>query len=93
MIGLATFLALGTLAVGAFQGCTANRPSSNAGDQAVGSVGLALQLGPGQTLNSVAYTNTGPNNYSKTGTLDVSHSSTISGTIGASRLETVTRSR
>ena len=82
MIGLATFLALGTLAVGAFQGCTANRPSSNAGDQAVGSVGLALQLGPGQTLNSVAYTITGPNNYSKTGTLDVSHSSTISGTIG-----------
>ena len=82
MIGLGTFLALGTLAVGAFQGCSANRPSRNNGDEAVGSVGLALQLGPGQTLNTVAYTITGPNNFTRTGTLDVSHSNTVSGTIG-----------
>ena len=82
MIGLGTFLALGTLAVGAFQGCSPNRPSRNNGDEAVGSVGLALQLGPGQTLNTVAYTITGPNNFTKTGTLDVSHSNTVSGTIG-----------
>ena len=69
MIGLGTFLALGTLAVGAFQGCSPNRPSRNNGAEALGSVGLALQLGPGQTLNTVAYTITGPNNFTKTGTV------------------------
>ena len=41
-----------------------------------------MQLGPGQTLDTVAYTLTGPNNFTKTGTLDVSHSTTVSGTIG-----------
>jgi hypothetical protein len=73
---------VGTLAVGAFQGCSANPPSRNGGNETVGSIGLALQLGPGQTLNTVAYTITGPNSFTKTGTLDVSHSATVSGTIG-----------
>ncbi len=82
MIGLGTFLALGTLAVGAFQGCSANPPSRNGGNETIGSIGLALQLGPGQTLDAVAYTITGPNNFTKTGALDVSHSTTVSGTIG-----------
>ncbi len=82
MIGLGTFLALGTLAVGAFQGCSTNPPSRNGGNETVGSIGLALQLGPGQTLDTVAYTITGPNNFVKTGTLNVSHSTTVSGTIG-----------
>ena len=35
------------------------------------------------TINVVSYTISGPSSFSKTGTIDVSHSSTVSTTIGA----------
>jgi acid phosphatase len=44
-----------------------------------GSIGLALQLAGGATLNSVSYKITGPT--SKTGTIDLSHSTTLSAVI------------
>lgn len=47
-----------------------------------GSLGLALQLAPGETLNSVSYTITGPNNFSRTGTIDVTNSTIITAAIG-----------
>jgi len=43
---------------------------------------MALQLAPGLTLDAVAYAITGPGSFSRTGTIDVSHSTTISATIG-----------
>src|SRR5262245_55969519 len=45
----------------------------------VGTVELALQL-PGTSVNSFAYSITGPHSY--TGSIDVSHSSTVSSVIG-----------
>jgi acid phosphatase len=48
-----------------------------------GNIGLALSLGGGTTLASVSYNITGPNGFSRMGSLDVSHSTTIAGTIGA----------
>ena len=81
---LVSVLALGALATGALSGCGAGpaRPRGGTSDEPLGSVGLALQLGPGLVLDTVSYTVTGPNAFRKQGTLDVSHSSTLSGTIG-----------
>jgi hypothetical protein len=52
-------------------------------DENVGGIGFALQLAPGQTINSVSYAITGPGSFSRTGTIDVSHSMTISSAIGS----------
>jgi uncharacterized protein YjiK len=52
------------------------------GSRDLGSIGLSLQLASGATLNSVSYTITGPNGFSRTGTIDVSKSTTIATTIG-----------
>ncbi len=46
-----------------------------------GTLGLALQLDPGTTLDTVSYTITGPNAFMKTGTIDVSGSTSITATI------------
>jgi 5'-nucleotidase len=62
----------------AIVGC-GSKPS--AGD--TGSVELALQAAPGVTINVVSYMISGPNSFSKNGTIDVSQSSTVSTTIGA----------
>src|SRR6478609_8694833 len=48
----------------------------------LGSIGMALQLAPGLTLDSVGYSITGPGSFSRTGSIDVSNSTTISATIG-----------
>jgi uncharacterized protein YjiK len=48
----------------------------------VGSVGLALQLASGATLNAVSYTITGPSSFSRAGTIDTSNSATVSTVIG-----------
>lgn len=55
----------------------APQPQSDAGD-----VRLALQLASGANVDAVAYTITGPSSFSRTGSIDVSHSSTITSTIG-----------
>ena len=51
-------------------------------DATAGKIGLALDLAPGVTLDTVSYSITGPGGFSKTGTLDVSTSTTISALIG-----------
>ena len=51
-------------------------PSTASGS--VGAVGLNLDVAPGTTLSSVAYTITGPASFLKTGTIDVSHTGTLS---------------
>jgi hypothetical protein len=60
-----------------------NSGGSGGGDNANGALGrveLQLQASPGIFLNTVAYSTTGPHSYS--GTLDVSHSATLSAVIG-----------
>jgi PKD domain len=47
-----------------------------------GSIGLELAIGGGLTLNSVAYTISGPNAFTKSGSIDVSNSTELSATIG-----------
>ena len=72
------------LALGAFApllNACSSEPSSDAGVEQTGSLGLNLQVAQGVTLNAVTYAITG-NNFSKNGTIDVSGTSSISGTIG-----------
>jgi arylsulfatase A-like enzyme len=71
-------LALGASAP--LQSC-ASEPLDNGGAEQVGSVGVNLVAAPGVTLSSVTYSITG-NGFDKTGSIDISGSSTISGTIG-----------
>src|SRR5262249_46380543 len=71
--------ALGTAAT-LSSGCSTNDGSASRSD--VGSIGLALQLASGATLNSVSYTITGPGGFSRAGTIDTSQSTTISAVIG-----------
>lgn len=74
---LATTFSLGAGA------CAPSNAPSNTGDRTdVGSVGLALTLGSGQSVAAATYTVSGPNGFTKSATIDVSHSTTISTVIG-----------
>jgi hypothetical protein len=79
-IGVAFVLALASAATG----CGSNVPSSDGhpGDAATGSIGLALSLGSGVTLLSASYTITGPNGFSRTDTIDLTHATALSTLIG-----------
>jgi len=78
VLAAAAFTAAMALGVPACSLITAEDPRPQ-GD--VGTVGVALQLAPGVTVNSASYSISGPGGFTKTGTIDVSHSSTISATI------------
>jgi acid phosphatase len=59
-------------------------PPADAGSataENVGSIGVALQLAGGSTLNTASYQITGPSSFSKSGSLDLSHSTTLSAVI------------
>ncbi len=59
--------------------------SSGSGETAVensGSIGLALQIAPGQNVASATYTISGPQGFTKTDTVDVSDSTQLQITIG-----------
>jgi 5'-nucleotidase len=64
-------------------GAVACAPKGASESADLGAASFDLQLAPGITINSVSYTITGPSGFTKTGTIDVSQSSTISATIGA----------
>jgi hypothetical protein len=53
-------------------------PSSDAADENTTSVGLQLTLPDGSILNTATYVVTGPNSFTKSGSIDVSMSSTVS---------------
>src|SRR5262245_55200092 len=55
-------------------------PHAPQGD--VGNLQASLQLSPTAALNTASYSITGPNAFMRSGTVDVSHSNTISFTIG-----------
>jgi len=73
---LASLLAAGSTSL---SGCGRDARSDAQGD--VGMAQVALTLAGGAVLDTVAYTVTAAGGFSRTGTLDVSHSSTISGLI------------
>lgn len=77
-VSLVLLLALGASAP--LAGC-AGDPEVSSDKEQVGSLGLSLEVAPGVTLLSVGYTITG-NGFTKTGTIDVTDSPTIGGTIG-----------
>src|SRR5262245_31051352 len=66
-------------------GCGSQGPAAgetnDTGAESVGSVALSLVLANGASLDSVGYTITGPGGFTKTGSIDVSQSSTVSATI------------
>src|SRR5690349_2090931 len=72
---LASLMGLSSLA------CSGAPKTGAAADDASGSVGLALQLPGGQTLNTFTYQITGPSAFAKSGSLDVSHSTALSAVI------------
>ncbi|HLK91910.1 MAG TPA: alkaline phosphatase family protein [Polyangia bacterium] len=75
---LLTILSSAAFVVGS---CGGERSPSTASNSATGSVDIALVQG-GVTINSVNYTINGPANFSKSGTIDVSQSATLSTIIG-----------
>jgi arylsulfatase B len=79
-LGKVSLVLLALAAGGVLEGCS-SEPLGEGGVEQVGSLGVALEVAPGVTLNSVTYTITG-NGFSKTGSIDTSGSPTISGTIG-----------
>jgi hypothetical protein len=63
--------------------CSSQEPSHGAAAQdQVGSLGLALQVAAGATVDDVSYQISGPQGFTKSGTIDVSQSATVSATIG-----------
>ncbi|HEY7376253.1 MAG TPA: hypothetical protein VIF57_29090, partial [Polyangia bacterium] len=79
---LLSAIALGTASAGAWIGGCATEPVATKPSQSdVGQVTFDLQVGFGVTLNSVGYAITGPAGFNRTGTIDVSHSSTVSAVI------------
>jgi phospholipase C len=65
-------------------GCSAvsNKSPSSQDSTDVGSATFALQVGAGITIQTVNYTLTGPGGFVRTGTIDVSNSTTLSAIIG-----------
>jgi hypothetical protein len=51
-------------------------------EESVGTIDLALQLANGHTVNSATYAITGPNGFSKSGSIDVSRSNTFATQVG-----------
>src|SRR5262245_23596183 len=47
-----------------------------------GDVSLALQVAPGTSLDTASYTVTGPAGFSRTGTINLANSATLSATVG-----------
>jgi len=72
---------LGGLSAGWIGGC-ANSGDEPAASPETGSIGLQLDIAFGVTLTDVSYTITGPNAFSRTGSINVANSSTLSAVIG-----------
>jgi len=81
MIAIPRTILLGGLLAGAWIGCT-SEPGDPAQPETTGEVGFDLQVAPGLTLDAVGYTMTGPSAFSRTGSIDVSRSSTVSAILG-----------
>ncbi|HVT09193.1 MAG TPA: PKD domain-containing protein [Polyangia bacterium] len=84
-IGKMTMLALGFCGFTALSGISCsprgNGPAAVQND-GTGSATIAFQVAGGLTINTLTYSLTGPGGFSKTGSIDVSRSTTISTVIG-----------
>jgi hypothetical protein len=85
-VGKMTMLSLAFCGFTSLAGCGQRNADPNtssiAGQDATGSVTAALSLSGGSTINSASYQISGPNGFSKTGSVDVSQSTKLSATIG-----------
>ena len=75
---LVAILSSAAFAVG---GCAGDHSAPTAGNSSLGSINLALVDG-GVAINTVTYGITGPNGFTKSGSIDVSASATLSAVIG-----------
>ena len=78
--GLAAFITLFGVSA-ALSGCASAPEQSSPDAEGVGSIGLELQVG-GAALNQVSYAITGPGSFTKSGTLNVAHSTVLSAVLG-----------
>jgi hypothetical protein len=76
-----TALLAACLAVATSGGSSVAESATGADEQSASSIGLELQVGAGLTLTAVSYTIVGSGGFTKSGTLDVSNSTVISGVI------------
>src|SRR5437763_17195674 len=79
-----TALALGFSGWASLAGCSGSRSAgapTEAAQATGGSLSLALQLAGGGTVNSASYSITGPGGFSRTGTINVSASQTLTAVI------------
>jgi len=77
-----TILALGLCGIASLVGCgNTNQGDGTSAENTTNRVSLALQIGGGQAINSASYTITGPNGFSKTGTIDLSKATKLTATI------------
>ncbi|HEX3775315.1 MAG TPA: hypothetical protein VHV51_12675, partial [Polyangiaceae bacterium] len=81
LTGLALFAPLGLLYSCSDKSAHTGIGSASSDSDRSGEVGLSLQVAPGIVVNTVTYTITGPGTFAKTGSVDVSNSSTISALI------------
>jgi hypothetical protein len=78
------WLLAGTLATSqAFTGCSSSEQSNTENPETSGSVQLQLQATEGVLLDTVDYLVTGPGNFEKSGSFDLTHSNTLTGRIDA----------
>jgi len=81
-----SILALGFCGITAIVGCgdqnSGTSAPASANEESSGEINLALQLANGSTLNSATYTIVGPNNFTKSGSIDLTAATKLSATIG-----------
>jgi hypothetical protein len=62
-------------------GSSSRSPIADPGNESLGDVAMHLDLGMGITIKTASYNITGPNGFTKSGSIDVSHSATLSAII------------
>src|SRR5882724_2770039 len=80
-VGGLVLLLVGVSGAGAIGCSSAEDNPGGAQTESVGSIGLELQLAPGLSLNQVGYVILGPNGFTKSGSLELSNSNTLSAVI------------
>src|SRR5262249_11382986 len=78
---LAFLAALGGVAAGIVNGCSRESAGTESPPPVESTGGVALQLAAGEVLDSVGYNITGPGGFTRSGSLPLAHSATVSGTI------------
>jgi hypothetical protein len=79
LVALVVASACGTMACSSSSSTPATGP---AGQETTGAIGAQLQIGGNITINTATYVITGPNGFTVTGPVDLSHSSGLSFTVG-----------